>query len=117
MDFYNLEKINNYLPVQFKVEQIAKGFFQEKIKSIKVSVTSGKKVEFHANPTNKARVEPNSDSVRIFIFFTFGVSGTLALSGNSLEGYEGYVEGGSFGGRHIIKLDKDGKGYLYNIFY
>jgi hypothetical protein len=116
INFYNLEKINNYLPVQLKVEQIAKGFFQEKINSIKISVPSGKKVEFNANPTNKARVEPNSDNIRIFIFFTFGVSGTLALSGNDLEGYEGYVEGGGIGGRHIIKLDKEGKGYVYNIF-
>ena len=87
------------------MEQVAKGFFQEKIKSIKIAVPSGVKVEFYANSTNKARVEPNSDNIRIFIFFTFGVSGTLAISGNNLEGYEGYIEGGGIGGRHIIKLD------------
>lgn len=118
VDFYNLEKINNYLPVQLKVEQIAKGMFQGKVKSTKISVPSGKEQIFSARDENRIKIEPYGDSVRIFMFLTIenSNSGILMLGGDNKEGYKGYVEGGGLGGRHIIKLDKNGKGYVYNIF-
>jgi len=116
VDFYNLEKINNYLPVQLKVEQIAKGMFQGKIKSVKMSVPNGKEQSFYLNSGNGAQAEPNGDNVWIYMFLTLDNSGTFTLGGNDKEGYKGYVEGGGLGGRHIIKLDKDGKGYVYNIY-
>ena len=116
VDFYNLEKINNYLPVQLKVEQVAKGMFQGKIKSMKVSVPSGKEQSFYLNSGNGAQAEPKGDNVWIYMFLTLDNSGRFMLGGNNKEGYKGYVEGGGLGGRHIIKLDKDGKGYVYNIF-
>ena len=116
VDFYNLEKINNYLPVQLKVEQVAKGMFQGKIKSMKVSVPSGKEQSFYLNSRNGAQAEPNGDNVWIYMFLTLDNSGRFMLGGNNKEGYKGYVEGGGLGGRYIIKLDRDGKGYVYNIY-
>jgi len=67
IDRYNIGSIKNYIPVQFKVEQMAKGGFKNKIKSLEVFSPSGKKQKFYSKEY-QIKVEPSDEGINIFYF-------------------------------------------------
>ena len=115
IDRYNIGRIKNYIPVQFKVEQMAKGGFKNKIKSLEVFSPSGKKQEFYSKEY-QIEVEPSKEGINIFYFGSDGPYGAFTLYGGTERGFSGYIDHIDLGGRHLIELNREGKGYDYNIF-
>jgi hypothetical protein len=112
---YNIGSIKNYIPVQFKVEQMAKGGFKNKIKSLEVFSPSGKKHKFYFEE-HQFEITPTDKEINIYYYASDSLYGAFNLSGGTETGFSGYIDHVDLGGRHLIKLNKEGKGYVYNIY-
>lgn len=111
---YNIEKINNYIPVQFKIEQMAKGGFKGEIESVEVFSPSGKRKVFYLNQRH-VKISPDNEEINILYFASDSAYGKMAITGGTKRGFSGYIDHIDLDGKHLIELNKEGRGYVYSI--
>ena len=114
--FYNIENINNFKSIKVNIKALEKSLFQNKIKEIKVSASHFGEDIFYIEDLKDINIFFDEDSTSIGLRSKSGKGGELVFTGNSAIGYKGYLISENFKGTYLIDLDKNGFGYIYNIY-